>query len=369
MKKILALTTAVILTFALCVSAAAIHNPDDTTQVWRNTAELALSFDTFYVDGVSHMDLGWGADGEAHAKLSEHPLTITSEEKITVRGWAGIKGDPTVTVFGYRINEGTAVYNEAFSINAEDAVKAAGGDSRFQIDIPVKGLTDPTLITAVAKGDDGKEYDFIEFSINGQYAGSGSEQPAAPDTPLFSGSVSTGWWMNPFTEKEWTINATFDTPNAFDGFAFRFYANGDAGAKVKVNLLDKDGATVEATEFTAISNGEGNITFSKAYAPGTYTIQFKSTDSGAHFVLGSAAVGDIAVTMDTDTKTNSNTQEAPAITLHGAVVEQQGGDDNPGENPGSDTPVNPGTADASVIAIAAVACVALAGVVIAKKVR
>ena len=36
---------------------------------------------------------------------------------------------------------------------------------------------------------------------------------------------------------------------------------------------------------------------------------------------------------------------------------------------GGETPVNPGTADASVIAIAAVACVALAGVVIAKKVR
>ena len=63
-------------------------------------------------------------------------------------------------------------------------------------------------------------------------------------------------------------------------------------------------------------------------------------------------------------------------TVH-VVVKTEGGKlldvNKPGEDGfkvvGTGAAANPGTADAAVIAIAAVACVALAGVVIAKKVR
>ena len=58
--------------------------------------------------------------------------------------------------------------------------------------------------------------------------------------------------------------------------------------------------------------------------------------------------------------------------LYVAEVVEGGGqqpDDDPGEQGGATQPTNPGTADVSVIAIASLACVALAGIVIAKKIR
>ena len=65
-----------------------------------------------------------------------------------------------------------------------------------------------------------------------------------------------------------------------------------------------------------------------------------------------------------------NAADVPAgeHTIH-VVVKTSGKGAPTAPEQGGETPVNPGTAAASVIAIAAVACVALAGVVIAKKVR
>ncbi len=51
-----------------------------------------------------------------------------------------------------------------------------------------------------------------------------------------------------------------------------------------------------------------------------------------------------------------------------APAEADDGQDDPGEQPG-EQPGNPGSGDAAIIAIAAVGCIALAGVVVAKKVR
>ena len=363
MKKILAIAIAAVLTVALCVSAAAIHNPDDTTKVWFDRENLNISWDTVYIDGQSQMDLGWGGDGSAHEKVEANPITVGSAETITIRGWAGIKEGKAVE-FGYRLNEGEPVFNADFAKPTEDAVINAGGDSRFEIVVPVKGLTAPTLITAVAKGEDGAVCDFIEFSVNGQYTGGGSSdpQPVAekdPDTWLCQAgdqAATTGWWMHPFTDHEWEFTAKFTTPNAFDGFIALFFANPE-GAKVQINLLDEAGAVLDSQEFTQAGDGSPTIKFSKAFAAGTYTLQIKSTDTGAHFVVGSAHAGDVAVEVGGNCNTNDNTLDAPVIVLTGAVAS------------GASEPSNPGTADASVIAIAAVACVALAGVVIAKKVR
>jgi hypothetical protein len=162
--------------------------------------------------------------------------------------------------------------------------------------------------------------------------------------------------MHPFTDKEWEFTAKFTTPNAFDGFIALFFANPE-GAKVQINLLDEAGAVLDSQEFTQAGDGSPTIKFSKAFAAGTYTLQIKSTDTGAHFVVGSAHAGDVAVEVGGNCNTNDSTLDAPVIVLTGAVAS------------GASEPSNPGTADASVIAIAAVACVALAGVVIAKKVR
>ena len=176
MKKILAIAIVVVMTVALCLGVSAINNPDDTTVVWMNKDQFNISWDTLYINGQSHMDLGWGADGSAGAKLAEHqPLSAADIDTFTIRGWAGLK-DGKVATWGYKVNEGKAVYDESFTKPTEDAVIGAGGDSRFEIVVPVGKTSSPTLITAVAKGEDGNVYDFIEFSLNGQYTGKTEEQ-------------------------------------------------------------------------------------------------------------------------------------------------------------------------------------------------
>ena len=192
-----------------------------------------------------------------------------------------------------------------------------------------------------------------------------------PDTWLCKagGSVATGWWMYPFTDQEWEVNFTFASPNAFDGFISTLYANPE-GATVKINVLDASGATLDTVEHTQAGDGLATISFSKAFAPGTYTIQFKSTDNGAHFVVGSSEAGDVPVEVSGNCNTNENTLVAPIILLTGAVNPDAGdvpADTTPAE--ATPEPVNPATADAAVTAIAAVAVTALAGIVISKKIK
>ena len=68
---------------------------------------------------------------------------------------------------------------------------------------------------------------------------------------------------------------------------------------------------------------------------------------------------------------NDGTRESNDYTLVVSGDAAEGADDTKAEDPGATTGAeqNPATADASVIAIAAVACIALAGVVVAKKVK
>ena len=180
MKKILAVALAAIMMVALVVVASAIHNPEDTTTVWMNKDEFKMSWDTIFINGQSHMALGWGDDGSAAGKLeANQPLNAADIETFTIRGWAGLI-DGTVAVWGYKINEGAPVFDESFTKPTEDPVIAAGGDSRFEIVVPVNKPTAPTLITAVAKDEAGNVYDFIEFSLNGQYEGAPAEQPGEP---------------------------------------------------------------------------------------------------------------------------------------------------------------------------------------------
>ena len=184
MKKILAIAIVVVMTAALCLTASAIHNPDDTTTVWFDRETLNISWDTIYVNGVSHIDLGWGNDGSAHQVLAaNYPASAADIETFTIRGWAGLK-DGTVAQWGYKINEGSPVFDDGFTREAEDPVKAAGGDARFEIVVPVNNSAEPILITAVAKGEDGNVYDFIEFSLGGQYVAKADDpEPTQPSDP------------------------------------------------------------------------------------------------------------------------------------------------------------------------------------------
>ena len=374
MKKILAIAIVVVMTAALCLTASAIHNPDDTTQVWRNSEDCALSFDTFYLNGVSHMDLGWGVDGSAHEKLSANPVTVGDNETLTIRGWAGLK-EGTVAEFGYKINEGEPVFDSSFTRDAEDPVKAAGGDYRMEIVVPIKGLTAPTLITAVIKGEGGEVVDFIEFSVNGQYEAKADTpaQPAAEPRYVWN-HAGEGYVDDPFHDSTrvghdspQTATIRFKTDVKFSKILFpKIWAT--PHANVTVELLS-NGTSVYSgtTELFNESVGSGdvpNVEFDigKALPAGEYTMVLSTPDDFyAFFAYG------------TDPLSEEYIEFERGHALFGLYTEDSGNgfvtfatevNNNDGEQQ-----TNPGTADASVIAIAAVACVALAGVVVAKKVR
>ena len=288
MKKLIAIAIAVVMVVALAVSTAAVHSPADTTAVWVNRSQLSVSFDTFFLDGVSHMDLGWGADGSADAKLSANPVTVGDHESLSLRGWAGIKGDPTVVQYGYRINEGEAVYNDDFAKPTEQAVINAGGDARFLITVPIAGLTEPTLITAVAKGDDGVEYDFIEFSVNGKF--SSGALTGFYDMPISSTPGGVGVWVN---QANPTTSVKFTTAAPFKGLTFnpQYWASNPAATgpavdwKVEVFKYSTDNETTLAGDpilsksYTSTADNNPSFEFGFDEQPaGTYIVRFTITN-------------------------------------------------------------------------------------------
>ncbi len=352
MKKILAIAIVTVLTVALCVSANA-----------------QLNIDRLFINAN---DLNEGTDVKAN-----DPIEINAGDKVYILGWAanpdGALKEIVWSVDGGADQKCSDIYRDRSDVaGAGIAIADNGTHGGFGIDAAADGgMMELLGIGSVAAGahvltikavyaDGTSESLDYNISVSGE-----SSQPAAekdPDTWLCKagGTVATGWWMHPFTDQEWEINFKFTTPNAFEGFVSTLFANPE-GATVKINVLDADGNVLDTVEHTQAGDGLATITFNKAFAPGTYTIQFKSTDNGAHFVVGSSEAGDIPVEISGNGNTNESTLAAPIILLTGAV--------NPGSGSTPSQPSNPKTADAAVIAIAAVAVVALAGVVVAKKVR
>ena len=247
MKKLLSVLIVFVMVAALFGTAASALNvtADDTTKVWTGNPNIAMSFDTFYLDGVSHMDMGWGDDGGAAGKLTNNPVTVGDHQTLTLRGWAGIIGDTTITKFGYRINGGEAVYDDSFAITTEPAVINAGGDSRMAITVPIAGLTEPTLITAVAKGDDGNEYDFIEFSVNGQYGDAPANAPEllyySADWYAYAGAILWNQGNADAVVKENPQVYELHANAASDIVGFYGWATLKDGAKIKTYGIKFDG--------------------------------------------------------------------------------------------------------------------------------
>ena len=142
------------------------------------------------------------------------------------------------------------------------------------------------------------------------------------------GPFPTGWWMGPVIDpnvENWSIDVNFITPNAFDGFVMACYAGAAPSAILRISLLDNYGEELEAQDLEIIgdhendANGFVQVSFSKAYSKGTYTIRF-DFDEGSYFVLGSAEEGDVDVSVAGNAGTNENTLPAPAIALYGAVA-------------------------------------------------
>ncbi|MBQ7700721.1 MAG: hypothetical protein IJT49_10335 [Clostridia bacterium] len=361
MKKILAIAVVVVMTAALCLSASATLNID---RIHVNNNEL---------------------DKTANV-MNDDPIEINKGDKLYTLGWA--YSETNLKKIVYQIDGGADVdcpdiYRDrpdvaaAFGLDESLGSHAGFGTNDTSADEngnPKPGMLNLPGIEALDAGeykltikaiyqDDTSESK--DFNLKIVAGGAQAEEPAAekdPDTWLCKagGSVATGWWMNPFTEQDWDISFTFETPNAFNGFISTLFASA-AGSTVKINVLDASGNVVDTVEHTQKGDGLVTITFNKTFAAGKYTIQFVNTNSGEYFVVASSEAGDIPVEVSGNGATNENTLAAPVILLTGAAAPKTGSDDTPA--------TNPTTADASVIAIAAVAVVALAGVAVAKKVR
>ena len=173
MKKLLAAVIAMIFTL---LPAAALHYDDyDTTKVWMNKNEFVMCFDRVsleYPDGTvkRQTELFNVKEGSANTVINEHPIYLTNEVAVYCYGWTGIKGGNAKTkLYGYRVNESEPVFDNGFMRNAEQAVYNAGGDSRYEVRIPVENTGEPILITVVSKGTDDVVRDILEFSVNGEY--------------------------------------------------------------------------------------------------------------------------------------------------------------------------------------------------------
>ncbi len=182
MKRTVAAVIAAVM-LVLMLPASAVHQPDNTETVWQNSDELVVCFDTLIFgmpEGYESMTTRYNvSDGGAAGVVSTHPITIDREETLVCRGWAGIKSSAKITRYGYRINGGDPVFDDSFKYDCEQAVINAGGDSRFHVTIPVKGLTDPTLLTVTCMGTDNVVRDVLEFSVNGEYL-TGDYHPLSP---------------------------------------------------------------------------------------------------------------------------------------------------------------------------------------------
>lgn len=219
---------------------------------------------------------------------------------------------------------------------------------------------DIAWIALFASEDDAKAY-------TGPAAG---ETPVAPtpeksDDQWLGGSEpaghSTGWWMNPIAEGcDKYIKIGFTAAGNFSGIHGYYLCNpttsNEGPTVVKAQILKGD--TVLAEKEIPVDGDKWYDTdFGKSIPAGDYTLAYLPVSgNGGWFVLGSYD-GQGDWTIDTNCATNDATKTHPEIMLIGAAAAAD------------PQPSNPGTADASVIAIAAVACVALAGVVVAKKIR
>ena len=286
-------------------------------------------------------------------------------------GWAALKDGVTTKAFGVSL-DGGAIQEQQLSREQglPDRREEIGGVIGVS---NAEGFWIVFYYTALGPGkhnaafyaisEDGKGHELFnyDFTVIEKYPDQWLCNSAAPD------SVAPGLWSNPLTAGQ-TCTLTFDATTSFSGFCMMFYANPE-GATVDISLLDKNGKELEKLTHNQKGDGAPTLAFSKTYGPDTYTLKFVSVSAEKHidptagemdgwFVIGTADPGDTAVTVGGDYTTNEYTRAGILAFLVGAVKESNAGENN-----------NPGTADAAVIAIAAVACLALAGIVVAKKIK
>ena len=88
-------------------------------------------------------------------------------EVIQIAGWLGL--DQGIKGYGYKVGDKAPVFDEAFLVEPEEGVIAAGGEfaKRFRVDIPAKGadITGTVPVSLVAELEDGTIVVFNSESV------------------------------------------------------------------------------------------------------------------------------------------------------------------------------------------------------------
>ena len=232
-------------------------------------------------------------------------------------GWAALK-DEAIDHFAYAIDGGELVTDENgmfFDRAAELAGAGIVNGYGFWIVFDYTALEDGLHSVAFyAVAADGTPVEIFSYNF--------SVYDVDDFTWLYDLSAySTGFWAGPNCGRPTgDIAVTFETPNGFSGVFTAFFADNVPGALVRVDLYDEEDNLLESVEQKFVHNDNGIVKFSKAYAPGVYTVDYVYIGETGHFVLGSGPATEIEAVVSGDNGTNEDTLAAPSIALLNAEV-------------------------------------------------
>ena len=372
MKKILAIAIVAVMVIALCVSASAqvsldrlvinatTLTPDDETNL-RNASEVKIEKgDKLYI-------LGWALNRDTGSNLKEVVYTIDGKEVKCADNYRDRPG------LAAAIGEGNSALDTHAGIGKDD--------DAFEL-VGIDKLGDGTYaMSLVAKYEDGTQEDLkSEFTLivgTGVKAEGGDDTPATAPTAALSINADKLYELfenntgaNTVTAEKGDGFVTFSAQSDDPYFAFAEALNPGADAKYAVvkyrttfegvNTLDFYIKIAEphAQSPDLVHDGEWNYTIVDMSKPFPENAGDSLWD------------GTIARFDPMSGNVNGKSIDIASIEFFTSEADAQAaarGQSSQGGEQGGTTP--PPTADAAVIAIAAVACIALAGVAVAKKVR
>ena len=199
------------------------HQSFDQLYLGDGAADNSTDTNIFFAPGAS-------ASWDYVANVTDSVTTLT------YWGWVGLFGE--VGQFGYQINGGEAIFNDAWTHATEqgviDAAVNGGADtgSRMKITIDVTGLTGENTLTVLYKNAEGVCVVLSEIALNvvaEPYKVDLSEQPTIG---TFSGYRTNE--ENPGTQFQ-HVNAKNDNEIANNGGAFMFF---DQDSILTLNNMD-----------------------------------------------------------------------------------------------------------------------------------
>ena len=281
-----------------------------------------MSFDVFYWNATN---LGGGRSRvDYFATPDAMHVNYYGGVNTGYSGWVAFK--QKVVAFGYMVDDELTFSTDFIQANEPSLVSTVDGwwpgsgetVQRFIITVPFEGQSGITTVVAVAILEDGT---VVKLNSKANHTQDTEVVFVFDDAEDFldahDGSLSTGWWTNPFN-KDSKVTISFTADTWFNGFEMFVYSSG-VGQPVHATLKDSEGNVVYEKDFTMVDNLLYTFYQKDAkFAPGDYTVEFDgrdmADDASSWFVLGSANAADGKV-VSTEGATNENTLAVPLFRL------------------------------------------------------